>query len=431
MILMNERQISFSDKTHALENNDNFSFDGRFLCYDTRGTVYNETIGNCKTIEKIEISTGIETILWEPASITGEQAAPGVGAVSWHPSENKVIFIHGSFIDGVQERGYYDIRNRTGVEIRADGKGNLTKVDMRDVSAEHPTTPGAQRGGTHRHEYSRNGKRIGFTYDDFLQQNYGRTIGYMEASKQAPPGYTHYFAVLLKPAEKGKSKPGEIEKAYGDSWVDSEGKMRAFIGEVRAANGVDYDTALFVAEIPDTVDITSGFPGDKNIYPVPPKGIHIRQLTHRGCGGIVRGSPDGKRIAYLSKDQSGVKQVFVIPVDGSDQAPNPDKQPKQLTHLDSDASFFRWHSANEWVFAISNGNILATYAGDHERFGKTIWLTNNEKKREELVVLPDGDLLAYSIIIPDEKLQKEEIKCEYRQLFVMELNWGKINQMPE
>lgn len=78
---MKEKQISFSPKNHALDNNDNFSPDNRFLCYDTRGTVFNDNLGNCKSIEKIEIETGIETILWQPGSITGEQAAPGVAAV--------------------------------------------------------------------------------------------------------------------------------------------------------------------------------------------------------------------------------------------------------------------------------------------------------------------------------------------------------------
>jgi len=97
-----------------------------------------------------------------------------------------------------------------------------------------------KEGGTHRHEYSRDGRRIGFTYDDFIQQHIQRTIGNMEVSDKAPDGYTHYFAILLKPAEMEKSNPGEIVKATGDSWVDSKGKMRAFIGDVRAENTVDY-----------------------------------------------------------------------------------------------------------------------------------------------------------------------------------------------
>lgn len=74
--IMEERQISFSAKNHALDNNDNFSPDDRFLCYDTRGTVFNKNLANCKSIEKIEIATGKETVLWEPESVTGEEATP-------------------------------------------------------------------------------------------------------------------------------------------------------------------------------------------------------------------------------------------------------------------------------------------------------------------------------------------------------------------
>ncbi len=65
----------------------------------------------------------------------------------------------------------------------------------------------------------------------------------------------------------GKSKPGEIEKAYGDSWVGADGKMRAFVGKIRAENGVDYQTDLFVADIPDSVDITTAFSGVQQAIP--------------------------------------------------------------------------------------------------------------------------------------------------------------------
>ncbi len=424
---MSEKQISFGNKNHALDNNDNFSPDGKFLCYDTRGTVYNENLANSKSIKKIEISTGIETVLWEPEYVTGEEAAPGVAAVSWHPSKNKVIFIHGPLLDEVADRGYYGIRNRTGVEVSADGKGTITKVDMRDVSIARPTTPGAQRGGTHRHEYSRNGNRIGFTYDDILQQKQNRTIGYMELNKKAPEGFTHYFAVLLKTAEQGKSKSGEIEKAYGDSWVDSAGKMRAFIGDVRAENGIDYDTSLFVADIADDVDITSSFSGNNDEYPLPPKGIVIRRLTHNDwAGGIVRGSFDGKRIAYLAKDKSGVIQVFVIAVNGSDLSADKTKHPQQATHFSSDASSLRWHPSNDWIFSILDGNVAVTVIKPGENFGKTIQLTNNEQQRNNLVVSPDGKRLAYTVFTSAKNNSTEKLDKEYRQIFVLELEWYEI-----
>ena len=162
VIKMIEKQITFSPKTHALDNNDNFSPDDKYLCYDTRGTVFNNNLANCKSIEKVEIATGKETVLWSPPYITGEEAAPGVAACSYHPKENKVIFIHGPSLDEVKERGYYGLKNRTGVVVDGNGSGIVERPDMRDIK-NNPTTPGAHRGGTHRHEYTRQGDRIGFT----------------------------------------------------------------------------------------------------------------------------------------------------------------------------------------------------------------------------------------------------------------------------
>jgi len=425
VMVMHETQVSFSEKNHALDNNDNFSPDDRYLCYDTRGTVYNENLANCKSIEKIKIATGRETILWEPESVTGEEAAPGVAAVSWHPTENKVIFIHGPLLDEVKGRGYYGIRNRTGVEVSADGKGAVTKVDCRDVSTERSTLPGAHRGGTHRHEYARNGKRIGFTYDDFLLPQYDRTIGYMELGESAPEGYTHYFAVLLKPEETGKSIPGEIEKAYGDSWVDHTGTMRAFIGKVRVENGLDYDTALFVADVPENVNITTADSGDKTHYPTPPEGVKIRRLTHNlTVHGIVRGSHDGRKIAFLAEDENKFKQVFVIDSKADVLLPTAENQPKQVCHLTSDASFIRWHPSGNWIFAVVNGNIAALYLGDDEHLGKTVWLTNNKKDRTELVVSNNGKLLAYNMMVPDETGSRL-----YKQIFILEPEWERLHSV--
>jgi hypothetical protein len=430
---MKESQITSSPKTHALDNNDNFSPDGKFLCYDTRGTVFNNDLANTKSIEKVEIATGKETVLWNPPSVTGENATPGVAAVSWHPYQDKVIFIHGPFLEEVEERGYYAKPNRTAIEVSTDGKKKMIKVDMRDVSTDRPTTGGAHRGGTHRHEYTRDGKRIGFTYDDFLLPDYDRTIGYLEKHPDAPTGYTHFFAVLLKPAKKGQSKPGEIERAFDDSWVDSTGKQRAFIGKVRAPNGIDYQHALYVFDIPENTDITTSKPGTVTEYPESPHGIKVRRLTHGDwAGGIVRGSPDGKRIAYLAKDNDGIKQLFVIPSDGSDRSPDESKHPDQATRLFKDASSLRWHPSGMWIFCLSNGNVLAVSVGRGKNFGKTFRLTNDNQKREELVVSPDGSKLAYTIRIPTKdkggQIVHDVEGLDFRQIFVMDLDVGLLNK---
>ena len=431
--MMKEIQITDTAKNHALDNNDNFSPEGRFLCYDTRGTVYNSDLANCKTIEKVEIATGTETVLWNPPSVSGEKAAPGVAAVSWHPFKNKVVFIHGPLLEEVPVRGYYDKPNRTGVEVMADPADTMIRLDKRDVATDRPTMPGAHRGGTHRHEYSRDGRRIGFTYDDYLLKNYDRTIGYMELHPAAPAGYTHYFALLVRPAEKGQSLAGQIEKAYDDAWVDPQGHLRAFIAKIRSDDGIAYDTALCAAEIPPGTDITSADAGTAARYPSPPEGIRIHRLTHQGwAGGIVRGSPDGKQIVYLIKDENGIKQLALVSADGSDLDPDPAKHPRRLSTFKQDVSAPRWHPSGNWIFCLSGGNIAAIWAAGDEKFGKAVWLTNNEQQREELVVSPAGDRLAYSIRIPtmDKKGQvvKDVEGRDFRQIFILNLNVEKIEQ---
>lgn len=426
VIPMTEKQVTFSPKTHALDNNDNFSPDDKFLCYDTRRTVFNSDLANSKSIEKVEIETGNETILWEPPYVTGENAAPGIAAVSYHPSENKVIFIHGPLLDELEDRGYYNIRNRTGVEVDGEGKQITNTVDMRDVQNEI-TTPGAQRGGTHRHEYTRSGNRIGFTYDDFLVLDYDRTIGFMQADKNTPAGYTHYFALILKPAKKNTSIPGEIEKAYGDSWVDESGTMRAFIAKVRAENGIDYQYDLFVADIPLNIDLSTSDAGASSLYPSPPNGISIRRLTTgMKVDGIVRGSFNGQKIAFISEDENGINQVFVINSDGSQ------KTASQVTELKKNAEAVRWHTSDNWIFFISDGNLFSSFVKEGDSFGKTVQLSNDKLDRAQLVVSRDGNRLAYSIRVTSKDQDGVTVKdvegLDFLQIFVMDLDWNEISE---
>ena len=424
VVPMTENQLTFSPKTHSLDNNDNFSPDGKYLCYDTRATVYNENLANCKSIEKVNIETGEETILWKPESITGENAAPGVAAVSYHPNENKVIFIHGPFLDEVDERGYYSIRNRSGFEIDGEAVDGTVRVDMRDITND-VTTPGAHRGGTHRHEYSKSGNRIGFTYDDIIIQNIGRTIGYMEVNKSVPKGYTHYFSVILKPAEESKSKPGEIEKAWDDSWVDSLGTMRAFVGKVRAENGSDYYNDIFIADIPLDVDITTSFSGNREEYPRPPKGIKIRRLTKGlNSDGVIRSTENGKRIVFRAEDSNGILQLYIIKVDGSQ------KLPTKITDFSKDASAVRWHPSGNWLFCISDGHIMATHLDKNKTIAKSFRLTEKNMSRDDLVVSKDGKIIAFDAPTvtrdKDTKLVKDATGEDFRQIYLIKIDWNKL-----
>ncbi|HUW59678.1 MAG TPA: DUF3748 domain-containing protein [Candidatus Bathyarchaeia archaeon] len=425
-----ERQITFAPQNHNLDNNDNFSPDGRFLVYDTRETI-GPGIENSQSIEKVEIATGARTILYSPrASVTGKNAAPGIAAASYCPVADKVAFIHGPLVDDVPARGYYGKPNRNGAEVPGDGSGVLTWLDRRDVDTSRPTLPGAHRGGTHRHEYTLDGKRIGFTYDDFLLPQYDRTIGYMEPRADAPGGATHWFALLLSPPPMGKSKPGEIEKAYGDSWVGRDGRMRAFIGKVRNDDGMTYTESLFVADVPLDVDITTADAGAADRYPSPPKGITIRRLTHTMAEGVIRGAPDGSRIAYYAKDEDGSKQVFVIASDGSDRDRDPAKRPVQVTRLPGGVtSGLRWHPSADYVLCISNGGVAVTCAKPGPEFGVTKFITpqNDGPARIDLVVSLDGKQLAFTKQVPTKdaagNLKRNYAGLDFAQIFVMDFTW--------
>jgi len=422
-----EKQLTNSPKNHMLDNNDNFSADGKFLCYDTR-EMFGSGIENSRSVEKVEIATGAETVLCEAKEkefVTGAKAAPGIGAASFLPTENKVIFIHGPNLEEVPVRGYYGKPNRQGAIVVADGKSPVTWLDKRDVDTSRDTIPGAHRGGSHRHEYTLDGKRVGFTYDDFILTNYERTIGYVETNHpKAPKPANGYFALLVPIVPTGKAKPGELEHAAADSWIGEHGLMRGFIGKVKEEDGT-YTDSLFVVDVPANVDITTADSGSATRFPSPPKGVSIRRLTHTPASGNVRGTVKGDRIAYFAKDADGKNQVFIIPSNGSDKDPDPAKHPVQATHLPKGAASVRWHPSGNSIVCESNGAIVATCVKPGSDFGKSVFLTPQAdgKDRGQLVMSPDGKLLAYNKAVPTKGKDGKSVKtyngADPTQIFIL------------
>lgn len=421
-----ERQLTFGPSNHMLDDNDNFSPNSRHLVYDTR-EVIGPGIEHSQSIESVEIATGATTVLYAPTQTqTGAAPAPGIGAVSHSPVRREVAFIHGPLVSEVPVRGPYGKTNRRGAVVPADGSQRLSWLDYRDVDTSRPTLPGAHRGGTHRHEYTRNGRRIGFTYDDHLLPQFGRAIGYMEAHRDAPGDASHWFAILVSVVPEGEARPGDIVRAYGDSWVDSGGTMRAFIGQVMEEDG-SFQESLFVVDIPREVDITTAFAGSATEYPAPPEGVRVRRLTHEWAGGIVRGSPDGRRIAYYAEYLDGSTQVFLIPSDGSDQHPDSRKHPELLSSFQHGAQRgLRWHPTGNSIACISNNGVAVVNARPGSRFGATHWLTEQggDAERSQLVWSPDGTLLAFCKPVPfvdtDGTRRTTYDGSDFTQIFVVD-----------
>lgn len=419
-----EWQLTFSPISKLLDNNDNFSRDNRFLVFDTRDTL-GTGIGNGTTIMKVSVTTGLENLIYAPTPfVTGSQAAPGLGAASYSPVEDVAVFIHGPFPHETPTLGFYGATNRRGGVVWADGSGDVGFLDCRDVTSD-PTPPGAHRGGTHRHEFSSDGKRVGFTYDDAILTQHGRNIGYMVAHEKAPCGVSFYSALLVPVVPSALSKPGDIERAADDSWVGAKGLMRAFIGNVKEASG-SVTSSLFVVDIPESVDITTANSGTKTTYPAPPRGTTIRRLTSTPAAGIVRGSLDGTRIGYFAT-VDGVRQVFLINALGSDQHPDPAMRPVQATRLPTGASGgLRWHPSGNSIAVQSDNGVAAICVQPGPLFGKAVWLTQHGATVpavEALVWSRDGKMLAFNRRVPTYdsagKLVKDAGGNDFRQIFLV------------
>ncbi|MCC6585743.1 MAG: DUF3748 domain-containing protein [Bryobacterales bacterium] len=426
-----ERQLTSSPISKALDNNDNFSPDGQYLVYDTRDTV-GPGPANSTSIMKVSVATGQESYVYKPKSVTGADAAPGVLAASWSPVGDEVVFIHGPLLEETARLGFYSQTNRRGAVVDSSGTGTVRFLDCRDVASQ-VTPAGAHRGGTHRHEYSLDGRRIGFTYDDQLVRTAGRNLGILVPHTKAPCGVSHYFAVLLPIVPAADAKPGDLVRAADDSWVGQKGLMRAFIGNAKTQDG-GAATSLYVVDIPENTDFTTADSGTATRYPAPPKGLKIRRLAqHAATPGIVRGSHDGTRIAYYATDSNGVRQIFIVDSQASDP------HPTQVTKLPSGAaSGLRWHPSGNSIAVLSENGIAVTCVKPGPLFGKTVWLTRHgagAAPAEALVWSPDGKLLAFNRRVPavDEKGKPahDATGKDFKQIVLVDFPDSNGNGIPD
>jgi len=438
-LTFNEIQVTIDhSKNHDLDDNDNFSPDNKWLVYDTRTDVGG--IGASPSVERVNIETGEIQVLYEiPVNQT---FGPGAGAANYHPSENKVIFIHG--LPHCTEANPYRQWRRTGVIVRDDRPNVAINMDARDVT--FPYTPGALRGGTHRHEWSHDGKWIGFTYNDAimkkLEDSTGvkwnlRTLGVANQSHKVKVDKensdenvdgTWFSAVVVRVVPNPKPGSDEISNASSDSWIGTDGykkpdgsmqRGRAFLGKVNS-DGIAVEE-LFVVDIPDSINIPGEFgplEGTRTTFPMPPRGTVQRRLTwsanskYPGCSGIARSSPDGNFISYLCRDKNGILQVFLMaPTGGS---------PIQLTeHVSDVQSGARWMKDGHSILYVWDNSIIQCDISDRP-FGKRFkrLTARTEEVPLSVVVSNDGNILAFNRFVHVKGVQK-------KQIFVIKLNMQK------
>lgn len=420
---------------HDLDNNDNFSPDGKWLVYDTRTD--DGGIAASAKIEKVNIETGKKKVLFEIKN--NEIWGPGAGAVSYSPKENAVVFIHG-LASSTKENPYQQWR-RTGVIIEDSNPGVPIYMDARDVT--FPFTPGALRGGTHRHEWSGDGQWIGYTYNDAIlkaledstgQKRNLRTIG---VSRKIKPVHVDqngenisgewFSALVVRTVPEPAPGTDEISHAASDSWVGANGYIhknghrqmaRAFLGTVKDKSGKEV-AEVFIVDIPD--DITKAgengpLEGTPTDFPMPPKGTVQRRLTfttdsaYTGCAGIVRSSPDGSSLAFFAKDKNGIEQVFTISPNGG--------QPEQLSQHDTDASGnIRWHPDGKHISYVFKGSIVLCAIGNAPFEERLRVLTKPTiPAPTNTVWSPDGTKIAFNRLVKAENSANGS-----QQIFVLDV----------
>ncbi|TLV00513.1 DUF3748 domain-containing protein [Dyadobacter luticola] len=416
---LDEKQITH-DLTyhHDLDNNDNFSPDGKWLVYDTRTD--EGGIAASSRIERVNIATGEKQVLFDIKN--NQDWGPGAGAVSYSPKENAVAFIHG--LENSTKENPFQQWRRSGVIIYDDKPNVPIFMDARDILP--PFTPGALRGGTHRHEWSGDGKWIGYTYNDAilkaLEDKTGkkhnlRTIGVsrkirpvvVDKSDENVSG-EWFSALVVRVVPEPKPGSDEISLAASDSWVGTNGYLkkdgtrqiaRAFLGTVKDKNGKDVPE-VFIVDIPE--DITKPGPlgpleGTETDFPMPPAGTVQRRLTftadskNPGCLGVVRSSPDGSTLAFLAKDEKGIMQIFTMsPLGG---------KPEQLTEHESNVAInVRWHPDGKHLTYICDGKIFMCKVGN-EPFSERVKALSEASgfAPSNLVWSADGRVLAFNRLV--------------------------------
>ncbi len=323
-----EIQLTQGAAGHCLNSTQCFSPDDHWIVFDSRNE--DTQIGSTGTIAMVHTGTGEIRTLYR---VPGQTAyGPGVGAATFSPVADRVLFIHG--ISNAGKDNPYSVTRRTGVAIDIAHPQKPVFLDARDVVA--PYTNGALRGGTHAHTWTADGEWISFTYNDAVAEPGLRTVGIMVPGRQVivspdEKGENHdgeMFAMLVVPVV-ARAAPGsnEVEKAFDETWIGSSKNRRAiaYQGNVRDENG-HLKTEIFIAGIPsDLLELLTQMDlrGTSTSLPVVPDMITHRRLsfTEKGVSATprhwLRSNADGSQIAFLMEDNKGHIQLFgVSPVDG-------------------------------------------------------------------------------------------------------------------
>lgn len=378
---LHEIQLTHNAEGHFLNQRQAFSPDDQFLVFDNRNV--DSKIGENATIQMVDIqSQEIKTIY---STKNQTEFGPGVGAVSFHPTKNQVVFIHG--LTNSAKDDPYGFTRRFAMKVNLGDSMNYEPLEARDVKT--PFTKGALRGGSHAYSYSADGKLLSFTYNDLILEKESlsnpevkdlRTVGAflldqsvsVVGSESAENFSGTGFAVLLaKVIASPTPASDEINKAYEECWVGENGyldkngnrqpRALAYLGDVISVKG-EKVTEIFVSDIPENLAdlISSVDAGSTSKLPSIPKGVKQRRLTFttqntspgvQGPRQWLRTSPDGSAIYFYQKDEKGIVQICSVSPNGGIIQPITDNSfsPDTDFSLSSDGKYVAFGS-NESLF---------------------------------------------------------------------------------
>lgn len=355
--------LTRSPMGHTLHHNGVFSPDGQWVVFDGRND--DTKIGETAVIGLVRVSTGEESIIYETQNPT--VYGPGVGAASFSPVRDFVIFIHGLQDAGPEKP--YAMSRRTGVGIDIHQPFRPVMMDARDVT--FPYTPGSLRGGTHSHGWSGDGRLISFTYNDEKTDPDLRVVGVMlpyEAGvpTDSAPGNNAgacYSAVVTEVVRDPGRGSDQVSKAFDECWLgkngytDKNGKKIpyaiAFQGNVLTGEGKSI-TEIFVVDIdPQKILDDPGAVGGEGERPRVPRGLRQRRLTFTENGisdtrHWLRSAIDGSAVYALARDREGRNQIVEVEVNSG--------KTEFITHNDFsiDYSFNLSHDGHKICFVASN-----------------------------------------------------------------------------
>ena len=411
-----ETQLTHDAWGHTLNSTQVFSPDDQWIVYDTRNL--DTELGKTCCIRMLNAQTGEDRLLYQTENQT--DYGPGAGAATFSPTHNRVLFLHG--LRNADSLLPYAMTRRTGVAIDIDQPQSPHFLDGRDVTP--PFTPGALRGGTHAHQWSGDGQRISFTYNDAVLENLAgtnprvadlRMVGVLIPGKRVKVAGGNnqdefsgegFAYVVTRVTEVPRPGSDEIDRAFDETWIGRGGYLRpdgsrqrralAFQGNVRNAANQTV-TEVFVVDLPD--ELTRSLPGQPlegtpTTRPNPPAGVSQRRITfsERGIEGPrhwLRSTSGGTLIGFLARDSAGFIQIFGVSPNGGPT--------RQLTHQPfSIQTPFNFNPDGNSVAYAADNSVFITDLRTGQPRRLTARTPDDKAPINGIIWSPQGDRLAYN-----------------------------------